>query len=204
MRFYWLLMISLDRVQKNRDDWWSPDQVRLILRAGYARGRLFGVVFETLWLSGRRVGEVVGTRRNLVKKVSPEVVLKGLRLGDVDFRRQTVTWGIEKRRKVVYIKMIESPVLFLILEDWVKENKERLSLNDKLFDVYERKLERVLQDCLKELNLRGSLNTFRHSHAKLAKEFLSDDLACYRLQLKVWPKKSFRPQLYLDDLFGAL
>lgn len=219
-------MSKYAQAMSDPENYWPPCEISAILEATRKRkdkenkaDELHSLLFETLWLTGRRIGEVIGTRQTLARKnildKHPEYTLIGLCPKHIDFDKGTITWYLEKKHRVKWVRMQEHPALILKLKDWIVRNK--ISADCRVFDTYEKKAERVLKSVLDGLEYenngvllgvrKGSLHTFRHSHADFVNKTCGTSVAKYRTQhanIATLDCYLHPDELYAEKLFAAL
>jgi len=208
------------------ENYWPPREVSAILDATRklkdkkgGADELHALLFQTLWLTGRRIGEVIGTRPTLARKnvleKHPEYTISGLCPKHVDFEKGSVTWYLEKKHRVKWVRMQEHPALILKLKDFIIRNGIRA--DSRVFNTYEKKAERVLKSVLDGLTYElngerlpvraGSLHTFRHSHADFVNKVCGMSVAKYRTQhanIATLDCYLHPDELYAEKLFSVL
>jgi integrase len=184
-------------------NYWSPKEVEAILKAAYAQDEEKALALETLWLSGRREGELLGSRAWLAdiykKEGKEDKIVKGLRPQNINGERGEILWWLEKRNKV-YVWLPESPTLINKLQAWII--KKGLKSDQNVFNISDQQLRRFLHGLLKQglffvdekgmtipVKTRGSsdkrvcgLHTLRHSHGSFVEQTCGLAAAQDRLQ----------------------
>lgn len=156
---------------KDPTNYWTPDEVNLILSATKKRDKQHYMLFKLLWLSGRRISEVIGTdathTRKNEKKNSKDRTLKGLTPNDILWDKSAIVWDIEKKVKPIRMVRYLPESFMLELREYITEMN--IPNDGKIFTTYHRKANRLIRTmCAKTGAKTGkgcSVHRFRHSLA---------------------------------------
>jgi integrase len=202
-----IVMVVLAR--KDPSNSWTQEQVESILDVAKVRfGREAYLLFKCLWVSGRRVGEVLGTRPTLARYNRENGIkvlslngrdveinyrfktLDGLKVKDIVFEKAGIVWNIEKKREPKRVFIAMSKPFLVELRGFIVENG--LKSDDRVFSFSIKKAERMLKVVLGEAKYmvdgspipvrKGSLHTFRHSFTDFAKKRISVPDLMHHLQ----------------------
>ena len=169
----------------------TPEEIKKILEVAKQHSFRDYCLLLTLALTGRRVGEIVGSSSWEVTYVNPKYrkqPIEGLTVGDIDFENGIINWTIEKKFKYVKKKdengnevlvkervkvPLKAPKILLdTLKEYVNErskipegmykNKEKIINCIKLFPMSRFNVHRIVK---KYVKLAGITNRRRLVHA---------------------------------------
>ena len=166
-----ILPVRTPTAMKDPSNYWTPEDVNTIL--GYCKGkdRQHYILFKLLWLSGRRISEVIGTEavhaRNNELAGHSERNLKGLIPSDILWDKSAVVWGIEKKARPVREVRYLPESFMLELRDYIAE--VGVKGDGRVFTTYHRKANRLIRTVCNKVGVKTgkgcSVHRFRHSLA---------------------------------------
>jgi len=201
--------------QSNPENYWTKPEVEAILTTAKKlydtpRTRRIGIgglvidpadngetyiLFKWLWLSGRRLCEVIGTDvtygKTLKKRHKKTWVLPGLTVGDINFDDCKVSYRIEKKKKPVLVSFIAPSTFLLEVANFLDKKGILNNKEAKIFTLSKRTYQNRIMTCLEQaaytgkdgelqsvkwgpigINRRQSIHTFRHSFINFARRVL--------------------------------